>query len=74
MNSLVLINEKEDLRADYNLKDIDKISYGKMKDFHPTDVIINNGYKINESAIQIIFYDKTVATYGKEWHIEFRTF
>ena len=74
MNSLVLINEKKDLRVDYNLKDIDKISYGKMKDFHDTDVIINNGYKINESAIQIIFYDKTVATYGKEWHIEFRTF
>ena len=74
MNSLVLINEKKDLRVDYNLKDIVKISYGKMKDFHDTDVIINNGYKINESAIQIIFYDKTVATYGKEWHIEFRTF
>ena len=74
MNSLVLINEKEDLRVDYNLKDIDKIFYGKMKDFHDTDDIINNGYKINESAIRIIFYDKTVATYGKEWHIEFRTF
>ncbi len=74
MNSLVLINEKKDLRVDYNLKDIDKISYGKMKDFHDTDDIINNGHKINESAIQIIFYDKTVATFGKEWHIEFRTF
>ena len=74
MNSLVLINEKEDLRVDYYLKNIVKISYGKMKDFHDTDTIINNGYKINESAIQIIFYDKTVATYGKEWHIEFRTF
>ena len=74
MNSLVLINEKKDLRVDYNLKDIEKISYGKMKDFHCIDDIINNGHKANESAIQIIFYDKTVATYGKEWHIEFRTF
>ena len=74
MNCLVLINEKRDLRVDYNLKDIDSISYGKMKDFINTDDIINNGYKPIESAIQIIFYDKTVATYGKEWHIEFRTF
>lgn len=74
MNSLVLINEKEDLRAEYNLKDIDKISYGKMKDFLYTDDIINNGHKINESAIQILFYDSSTSTYGKEWHIEFRTF
>ena len=74
MNSLVLINEKEGLRTDYNLKDIDKIFYGKMKDFHDTDVIINYGYKINESAIRIIFYDNTAVTFGKEWHIEFRTF
>ena len=74
MNSLVLINEKRDLRVDYNLRDIDKISCGKMKDFNDVDDIINNGHKVNESAIQIIFYDKTVATFGKEWHIEFRTF
>ena len=74
MNSLVLINEKKDLRTDYNLKDIEKISYGKMKDFLNADDIINNGHKINESAIQILFYDNTLATYGKEWHIEFRTF
>ena len=74
MNSLVLINEKKNLRTNYNLKDIDSIFYGKMKDFINVDDIVNNGYKVNESAIQIIFYDKTVATYGKEWHIEFRTF
>lgn len=74
MNSLVLINEKKDLRVDYNLKDIDNISYGKMKDFHDIDDIINNGHKANESAIQILFYDGSVATFGKEWRIEFRTF
>ena len=74
MNSLVLINEKRDLRVDYNLKDIDSISYGKMKDFNNVDDIINNGHKANESAIQIIFYDSSSATFGKEWHIEFRTF
>ena len=74
MNSLVLINEKEDLRVDYNLKDIDRISYGKMKDFHDIDDILNNEHKVNESAIQILFYDGSVATFGKEWHIEFRTF
>ena len=74
MNSLVLINEKKDLRVDYNLKDIDKISYGKMKDFHDIDDIISNGHKANENAIQILFYDESVATFGKEWHIEFRTF
>ena len=71
MNSLILINEKKDLRVDYNLKDIDKISYGKMKDFHD---IISNEHKANENAIQILFYDESVATFGKEWHIEFRTF
>lgn len=74
MNSLVLINEKRDLRVDYNLKDIDSISYGKMKDFNNVDDIINNGHKVNENAIQILFYDGRVATFGKEWHIEFRTF
>ena len=74
MNSLVLINEKEDIRTGYYLRDINKISYGKMKDFIDTDDIINNGHEINESAIQILFYDNTLATYGKEWHIEFRTF
>ena len=74
MNSLVLINEKEDIRTGYYLRDINKISYGKMKDFIDADVIINNGHEINESAIQILFYDNTLATYGKEWHIEFRTF
>ena len=74
MNSLVLINEKRDLRVDYNLRDIDSISYGKMKDFNNVDDIINNEHKVNESAIQILFYDGSVATFGKEWHIEFRTF
>ena len=74
MNSLVLINEKEDLRVDYNLRDIDKISYGKMKDFHNIDDIISNGHKANENAIQILFFFERVATFGKEWHIEFRTF
>lgn len=74
MNSLVLINEKKELRVDYNLKDIDKISYGKMKDFFDIDDIIGNGHKVNENAIQILFYDESVATFGKEWHIEFRTF
>ena len=71
----LLKREHEEMLALAHLdEDIDKIFYGKMKDFHDTDVIINNGYKINESAIRIIFYDNTVATYGKEWHIEFRTF
>ena len=74
MNSLVLINEKEDIKMGYYLRDIDRISYGKMKDFHDIDDIINNGHKAKESAIQILFYDGSVATYGKEWHIEFRTF
>ena len=74
MNSLVLINEKEDIRTGYYLRDINKISYGKMKDFFDIDVIINNGHDANESAIQILFYDGSVATFGKEWHIEFRTF
>ena len=74
MNSLVLINEKKDLRVNYNLKDIDRISYGKMKDFNNVDDILNNGHKVNESAIQILFNDSSVATFGKEWHIEFRTF
>ena len=74
MNSLVLINKKRDLRVDYNLRNIDNISYGKMKDFQDIDDIINNGHKVNESAIHILFYDGSVATFGKEWHIEFRTF
>lgn len=74
MNSLVLINEKEGIRTGYYLRDISKISYGKMKNFFDIDVIINNGHDANESAIQILFYDGSVATFGKEWHIEFRTF
>ena len=74
MNSIVLINEKEGIKMGYYLRDIDKISYGKMKDFINTDDIINNGHKPKESAIQILFYDMSTVTYGKEWHIEFRTF
>ena len=75
MNSLVLINyEFEDLRVNYNLRDIDSISYGKMKDFCSVDNIISNGHKLNESAIQILFNDGSAATFGKEWRIEFRTF
>ena len=74
MNSIVLINEKEGIKMGYYLRDIDKISYGKMKDFLTADDIIYNKRKAKESAIQIFFYDGSVATFGKEWHIEFRTF
>ena len=74
MNSLVLINEKDNLRAYYYLKEVKKISYGKMKDFRNEIDILANGHKKNESAIQILFTDDSVATYGEKWHIEFRAF
>ena len=74
MSSLVLINENEGLMTYYYLRDIDKISCGKMKNFLAADDIIYNGHKAKESAIQITFYDGSVATFGKEWRIEFRAF
>ena len=74
MNSLVLINEKDNLRAYYYLKEVERISYGKMKDFRNEKDILANGHKKNESAIQILFTDDSVATYGEKWHIEFRAF
>ena len=45
-----------------------------MKDFRNEIDILANGHKKNESAIQILFTDDSVATYGEKWHIEFRAF
>ena len=59
MNSLVLINEKDNLRAYYYLKEVEKISYGKMKDFRNESDILANDHK--KMKVRYIYFLQMIA-------------
>ena len=86
MKNLVLRKVEKDIygrievrEVKYQLKDIAKVEYGKMKDFYNEADIIGNEMEEDESCIIIYLLSMTdgqqdKATFGSGWQVTFESF